>query len=100
MLPLPWSPKRAYQTTVDESIYVADGYRGRGVGKSLLNATLAEARNLGIHVVMAGIVGCQEASLELHRRCGFTEAGRYEHMGYKLGAWHDVHWYQNHLWRA
>ena len=94
-----WSPKRAYARTVDESIYIADGFRGKGVGKALLGAILAEARELDFHVVMAGIVGCQAPSLALHRSLGFVEAGRYEHMGYKLGAWHDVHWYQRHLWK-
>ena len=84
---------------MDESIYIADGFRGKGVGKALLGAILAEARELDFHVVMAGIVGCQEPSLALHRSLGFVEAGRYEHMGYKLGAWHDVHWYQRHLWK-
>ncbi|MGE0599051.1 MAG: N-acetyltransferase family protein [Dehalococcoidia bacterium] len=96
----PWSPKKAYQKTVDESIYIADAHRGHGVGKALLGAILVEAQRLDVHVVMAGIVGCQEPSLALHRSLGFVEAGRYEHMGYKLGSWHDVHWYQRHLWRA
>jgi phosphinothricin acetyltransferase len=95
----PWSPKKAYQKTVDESIYIGDLHRGLGVGNAILSAILDEARDRDFEVVMAGIVGCQQASLELHRRCGFVESGRYEHMGYKLGAWHDVHWYQRHLWR-
>ena len=94
-----WSPKGAYAKTVDESIYVADEFRGRGVGKALLSAILGEARSGGFHVVMAGIVGCQDASLALHRSLGFVESGRYEHMGFKLGEWHDVHWYQRHLWK-
>ena len=94
-----WSPKRAYARTVDESIYIGDDFRGRGVGKALLGAVLDEARRLDFHVVMAGIVGCQDASLALHRTLGFVEAGRYEHMGFKLGAWHDVHWYQRQLWK-
>ncbi len=96
----PWSPKQAYQSTVEESIYIADPHRGRGVGKMLLEAILGNAKALEKQVVMAGVVGCQQASLALHRKCGFVEAGRYEHMGYKLGAWHDVHWFQHHLWRG
>lgn len=95
---LPWSSKGAYRTTADESIYVADDQRGRGVGKALLAAVLGEARALGLEVVMAGVVGCQEASLALHQSMGFVEAGRYRHMGFKLGEWHDVHWHQRHLW--
>lgn len=95
-----WSPKQAYQSTVEESIYIADDHRGQGVGRALLTAILEAARSLEKQVVMAGVVGCQQASLALHRKCGFVEAGRYEHMGYKLGAWHDVHWFQHHLWRS
>lgn len=95
-----WSPKRAYQKTADESIYISDAWRGRGVGKALLGAILTEAKAMNLHVIMAGIVGCQEPSLALHRSLGFVEAGRYEHMGYKLGAWHDLHWHQRHLWRS
>jgi phosphinothricin acetyltransferase len=94
-----WSPKRAYEKTADESIYISDSRRGQGVGKALLGGILQEACRMDLHVVMAGIVGCQQASLALHRSQGFVEAGRYEHMGYKLGAWHDVHWYQCHLWK-
>lgn len=96
----PWSPRAAYRKTADESIYVADAWRGRRVGKALLGAILEEARAMDLHVVMAGVVACQEASLALHRSLGFVEAGRYAHMGYKFDAWHDVHWFQRHLWRA
>ena len=88
----------AYRSTAEESIYIADGFRGQGAGRALLGAILGEARALILHVVMAGIVACQEASLALHRSLGFVEAGRYRHMGFKLGSWHDVHWYQRHLW--
>lgn len=95
----PWSPKAAYARTADESIYIADGFRGQGVGKALLSTVLAQARRLDLHVVMAGVVACQDASLALHRSLGFVEAGRYAHMGYKLGAWHDLVWLQRHLWQ-
>lgn len=95
----PWSPKAAYARTVDESIYIADAFRGRGIGRALLGAALDEARTLGLHVVMAGVTACQEASLALHRSLGFVQAGHYAHMGFKLGAWHDVVWLQRHLWR-
>ncbi len=93
-----WSPKAAYAQTADESIYIADGYRGRGVGKALLSAVLDEARRMDLHIVMAGVVACQEASLSLHRSLGFVEAGRYEHMGFKLGEWHTLVWLQRRLW--
>jgi phosphinothricin acetyltransferase len=96
----PWSPKRAYDTTRDESIYVADACRGQGVGKLLLREVLEQARQLNVHVVMAGVVGCQEVSLALHRSLGFVQSGINRHMGYKLGQWHDVASLQCELWRA
>ncbi len=94
-----WSPKRAYDTTKDESIYIADGFRGQGAGRALLAAILDEAKSTGVQVVMAGVVACQEPSLALHRSLGFEQSALNLHMGYKLGAWHDVAYLQRHLWR-
>lgn len=94
-----WSARRAYATTREESIYVADQFRGNGVGRALLSAILEEARQLGVHVVMAGVVACQEPSLALHRSLGFEQSAMHLHMGYKLGAWHNVAYLQRHLWR-
>lgn len=94
-----WSPKAAYRTTKDESIYIADGFRGKGVGRALLTAILDKAQGLGVHVVMAGVVACQEPSLALHRSLGFEQSALNLHMGYKLGQWHDVAYLQRHLWR-
>jgi L-amino acid N-acyltransferase len=95
----PWSPKLAYATTVDESIYVADAFRGQGIGRALLNAILDEARAIGKHVVMAGVVDCQIASIRLHESLGFERSALNRHMGFKLGEWHDVALLQQHLWR-
>ncbi len=94
-----WSPKRAYDTTKDESIYIADHFRGQGVGRALLTAMLEEAKSMGVQVVMAGVVACQQPSLALHRSLGFEQSALNLHMGYKLEAWHDVAYLQRHLWR-
>jgi phosphinothricin acetyltransferase len=96
----PWSPKAAYDTTRDESIYIADAFRGQGVGRALLTAILEEARGTGVQVVMAGIVRCQEASIALHRTMGFEQTALNRHMGFKLGEWHDVIYMQRHLWET
>ncbi|OAI41177.1 hypothetical protein AYO38_04285 [bacterium SCGC AG-212-C10] len=93
-----WSPKGAYRTTADESIYLRDDARGLGIGRLLLGELLGRAPAIGIEVVMAGVVRCQEQSLGLHRAMGFVESGCNRHMGYKLGGWHDVVYLQRHLW--
>ena len=95
----PWSPKRAYVTTVEESIYIDDAHRGEGLGGKLLTAAIDAARERGTHVVMAGVVACQEPSLALHRALGFEQTGLHPHMGFKLGEWHDVAYLQRALWR-
>lgn len=95
----PWSPKAGYGTTVEESIYIAGTHRRRGLGRALLGAIVEEARVMGKHVVMAGVTNCQEASLGLHEALGFERSGLNRHMGFKLGAWHDVAHLQRHIWR-
>ena len=94
-----WSPKPAYRSTADESIYIADAQRGRGVGRALVSAIVAEAQAREIDVVMAVVVASQAASLGLHRSLGFEDSALNLHMGYKLGSWHDVVTLQRHLWR-
>lgn len=94
-----WSPRAAYETTKDESIYVGDGFRGQGFGRALLTAILEAAKGCGVQVVMAGVVACQAPSLALHQSLGFEQSALNLHMGYKLGQWHDVAYLQRHLWR-
>lgn len=94
-----WSPKAAYATTVEESIYIADIHRGEGLGRALLTAVIDAARVRELHVVMAGVVACQAPSLALHRALGFEQTGLNPHMGFKLGQWHDVAYLQRALWR-
>jgi len=95
----PWSPRGAYRTTVEESIYLAPEMRGQGLGRPLLTALLDAARTLGKDVVMAGVVACQEQSLALHRKLGFEDSALHRHMGFKLGEWHDVAYLQYHVWQ-
>jgi phosphinothricin acetyltransferase len=93
----PWSPKPAYRTTADESIYIDERFHGQGVGRALVGALLAEAVAREIEVVMAVIVACQSASLGLHRSMGFCDVGMFPHMGFKLGEWHDIVYLQRQL---
>lgn len=79
-----------YRTSVEDSIYVADGHQGEGIGSKLLGAALETAANHGFHAVFARIVGPQEASVALHRRHGFDLVGIEREVARKFGRWHDV----------
>lgn len=80
----------AYATTVEDSVYVASAFRGKGTGKLLMEEIIRLARVHGFHSVVARIVGDNEASVALHRRFGFTLVGVEREIGRKFGRWLDV----------
>ncbi len=86
----PYRPRPAYRTTVENSVYVDASCRGRGVGGLLLTRIVDLAEAHGFHAVMARIVGGHEASIALHRSCGFELVGIEREVGRKFGHWLDV----------
>jgi L-amino acid N-acyltransferase len=86
----PFRDRAAYATTVEDSLYVEHAWRGKGVGRLLLEelVTLAVAR--GFHTVIARISGDNEPSMALHRACGFAAVGVEREVGRKFGHWIDV----------
>ena len=86
-----WKSRAAYRHTVEDSIYLAPGAVGRGVGGRLLDALLVGCADAGIRQVIAVIVDSDaDASLALHRNRGFVDAGRLNAVGYKHGRWLDT----------
>jgi phosphinothricin acetyltransferase len=76
--------------TVEDSIYVAESARRRGVAAALLEALIDEARRLRKHVMLAAITGDNDVSIRLHARHGFTEVGRLPEVGFKFGRWQEL----------
>jgi phosphinothricin acetyltransferase len=86
--------RAAYRFSVETSIYVDAGARGRGAGRALYAALIAVLRAQGYHQALAGIALPNPASVALHESLGFQPVGVYRRVGWKLGAWHDVGWWQ------
>jgi L-amino acid N-acyltransferase YncA len=86
----PFRPRPAYATSVEDSIYVHSDHRGRGVGKLLLAELLRLAGDYGFHAVFGRIVGHNEASIAVHKSCGFELVGVEKEVGRKFGRWLDV----------
>ncbi|HUO48166.1 MAG TPA: GNAT family N-acetyltransferase [Acidimicrobiales bacterium] len=82
--------RAAYSGTVEDSVYVGEGWRGRGVGRLLLEELLSLARKQGFHSVIARIADDNAASIALHRRCGFELVGVEKEVGRKFNRWIDV----------
>ena len=89
--------RAAYRWSVDTSVYVDDAFRRRGIGHALYLSLLAVLTAQGYANAFAGITLPGPASVGLHERAGFTPLGVYRRVGYKLGAWHDVGWWQRSL---
>ncbi len=79
-----------YRFTVEHSVYVAAGFRGRGIGKKLVKAVIDHARQQGMHAIIAGVDAEAEASIGLHLSMGFKEVAYFKEVGFKFGRWLDL----------
>lgn len=87
----PWKSRPAYRHTVEDSIYLDPAWRGRGLGRVLLDALLAACAEAGVRQVIAVIADNGDAaSTALHGRFGFAAAGRLTGVGRKHGRWIDT----------
>ena len=86
----PYRSRPAYSTTVEDSVYVDESARGRGVGRLVLAELVRLADVHGFHAMMARIVGGHEVSIALHQACGFEVVGVEKEVGRKFGRWLDV----------
>ncbi len=86
----PTSGRPVYAGVAEEAVYVAAEARGRGVGRALLEAVIAESERHGLWTLRAGIFPENTASRALHERCGFRLVGRQERIGRTQdGRWRD-----------
>jgi L-amino acid N-acyltransferase YncA len=86
----PYSARPVYAGVAEESIYVAAGARGRGVGRALLEALIDRSERAGIWTLEAGVFPENRASVTLHLACGFRAVGLRERIGRLNGEWRDV----------
>jgi L-amino acid N-acyltransferase YncA len=87
----PWRSRPAYRHSVEDSVFVATGRTGQGIGRALLTDLLAASGAAGARQMIAVIADTgDDASARLHVGCGFREAGRLSAVGYKHGRWIDT----------
>ncbi len=86
----PASGRCVYAGVAEVSVYVAATAQHRGIGTALLRALIDASEREGIWTLQSGILVENEASLALHKRCGFRVVGRRERLGQLNGVWRDV----------
>src|SRR6266849_6430701 len=87
----PYRPRSAYRFTLEDSIYLDDAERGRGLGRALLATLLDRCTELGYRQMVAVIGGSETwPSIRLHAALGFTRIGVLPAVGFKFGSWVDI----------
>jgi L-amino acid N-acyltransferase YncA len=86
----PFHARAAYRFTCESSVYIRHDRLGRGIGGALLAELIPAAEASGFRQMIALITAHNSASIALHRRVGFIDAGRMSAVGRKHGRWIDV----------
>lgn len=86
----PFRPWPGYRFTVENSIYVAGGSRGKGIAKLLMPPLIKAASELNLHAIVAGIEATNIISIALHKKFGFAEVAHFKEVGYKFDRWLDL----------
>jgi phosphinothricin acetyltransferase len=86
------SARHCYRGVGEVSVYVAEEARGAGFGRALLDRLIELSEQAGYWTLTAGVFPENEASLRLHRACGFRDVGVRERIGEVGGVWRDVIW--------
>jgi len=90
-------PKRAYETSVETSIYLAHGNEGRGIGTKLYAAIFDAIKDEDVHRAYAGITMPNDASVALHEKFGFRQSGYFTEQGRKFERYWDVAWFEKEM---
>ena len=90
----PWRTRSAYRRSVEVTVYVAPERTGNGIGALLYAALLTQLRQSGLHTAVAVIALPNPASVRLHERFRFEKVAHLKQIGYKMGRWVDVGYWQ------
>ena len=90
----PHHERAAYRWSVSTAVYISATHHRRGAGRALYTTLFELLKHLGYCAATAGIALPNPSSVALHEAFGFVLVGVYRDIGHKMGAWHDVAWYQ------
>ncbi len=86
--------REAYEHSAEVSIYVRNDAKKRGLGSSLYTRVFEELEDTHIHAIIAGIALPNDSSVKFHEKLGFEKVAHFREVGYKLGRWIDVGYWE------
>lgn len=89
-----WRIRKAYQHSVESSVYIAQDSGGKGIGTLLYQTLIAELSKQSVHAVLGGIALPNPGSVALHEKVGFVKVGHLPQVGRKFDQWLDVGYWQ------
>ncbi len=89
-----WKSRSAYRFTVETSIYVKNGFEGRGIGFGLYTELLKETQRAGFKHLIGGITMPNDSSIRLHESLGYEKVGVFHNVGFKFNQWADVGYWE------
>ena len=87
-------PRRAYQHSLEITIYIKPGYERRRIGSQLYENLIAAIKKGDFHSIIAGISLPNDASISLHEKFGFEKVAHFREVGFKFDRWIDVGYWQ------
>jgi len=93
----PYYDRRAYDWSVELSIYLHQDAKGRGLGSILYDHLEEELKSRGFLRFLACIALPNDRSISLHQKRGYKQVAHFPKIGYKFGKWHDIVWMQKSL---
>lgn len=89
-----WKVRSAYKHSVESSVYLSPNVTGKGIGKALYSALIAELKKQDVHAVIGGVALPNDVSICLHESLGFKKIGQFHEVGWKFGKWVDVGYWE------
>jgi len=86
--------REAYEHAVEVSVYVRNDAKKRGLGSQLYEHLFAKLEDTHVHTIIAGISLPNDSSIRFHEKLGFEKAAHFREIGYKLGRWIDVGYWE------
>ncbi len=86
--------RQAYEFSAEVSIYVKNAAKQKGIGTRLYEKLFEELKETDIHALIAGISLPNDPSVQFHQKLGFSKVAHFREVGYKLGRWVDVGYWE------